>query len=142
MSGMYNSHRGMVPAPSRLNELLDQVRAEFDTQQARNGEYEHKSTPDLPCLSIVSIASLFKLTGQLVHLRCATPWIACPEFAAMMLTVSFSSAAGSGDGCHQTDCFPTGSRAHGHETKVCFTNSRTLSLAAGCHHPRNEIIGR
>ncbi|KAA8913159.1 WD40-repeat-containing domain protein [Sphaerosporella brunnea] len=42
MSGMYNSHRGMVPAPSRLNELLDQVRAEFDTQQARNGEYEHK----------------------------------------------------------------------------------------------------
>jgi hypothetical protein len=45
MSGMYNSHRGMVPAPSRLNELLDQVRAEFESQQARNGEYEHKSTP-------------------------------------------------------------------------------------------------
>lgn len=32
----------MVAAPSRLNELLDQVRAEFETQQVRNGDYEHK----------------------------------------------------------------------------------------------------
>ncbi|KAI5803132.1 WD40-repeat-containing domain protein [Geopyxis carbonaria] len=42
MSSMYPSHRGMVQAPSRLNELLDQVRSEFETSQARNGEYEHK----------------------------------------------------------------------------------------------------
>lgn len=43
MSTMYSSHRGMGPAPnSRLNELLDQVRAEFDQQQARSSEYEHK----------------------------------------------------------------------------------------------------
>lgn len=41
---MYNSHRGMVPAPNnRLTELLDQVRVEFENQQARSGEYEHKS---------------------------------------------------------------------------------------------------
>ncbi|KAI9826809.1 MAG: general transcription repressor [Thelocarpon impressellum] len=40
---MYNSHRGMVPAPnSRLTELLDQVRAEFDNQAGRTGEYEHQ----------------------------------------------------------------------------------------------------
>lgn len=44
MSTMYNSHRGMVPAPNnRLTELLDQVRVEFENQQARSGEYEHKS---------------------------------------------------------------------------------------------------
>lgn len=41
---MYNAHRGMVPAPnSRLAELLDQVRAEFDSQQNRTGEYEQQS---------------------------------------------------------------------------------------------------
>ena len=42
---MYNAHRGMVPAPNnRLTELLDQVRAEFESQQSRNGEYEQNST--------------------------------------------------------------------------------------------------
>lgn len=41
---MYNAHRGMVPAAnSRLNELLDQVRQEFDSQQNRTGEYESNS---------------------------------------------------------------------------------------------------
>jgi hypothetical protein len=47
---MYGAHRGMVPAgaPSannqRLNELLDQVRQEFDTQSGRAGEYEAQRT--------------------------------------------------------------------------------------------------
>ena len=41
---MYNAHRGMVPAPSsRLTELLDQVRAEFDNQQNRTAEYDQQS---------------------------------------------------------------------------------------------------
>ncbi len=46
LSNMYNSHRGMVPtAPNnRLNELLDQVRQEFENQQTRTGEYEQNST--------------------------------------------------------------------------------------------------
>lgn len=46
---MYNSHRGMVPpAPSnRLAELMEQLRAEFETQAGRAGEYEHQSTLDL-----------------------------------------------------------------------------------------------
>lgn len=41
---MYN-HRGLGPAPgtARLNELLDGIRAEFDTQQRASGEYEHNS---------------------------------------------------------------------------------------------------
>lgn len=41
---MYN-HRGLNPAPgtARLNELLDGIRAEFDTQQRASGEYEHNS---------------------------------------------------------------------------------------------------
>ena len=42
---MYNSHRGMATAPStRLTELLDQVRAEFENVAGRTGEYEHTST--------------------------------------------------------------------------------------------------
>lgn len=42
---MYNAHRGMgVPQPnSRLSELLDQVRSEFESQQSRAGEYEQNS---------------------------------------------------------------------------------------------------
>ena len=41
---MYNAHRGMVAAPNnRLTELLDSVRAEFDNQQSRAGEYEAQS---------------------------------------------------------------------------------------------------
>jgi hypothetical protein len=41
---MYNAHRG-VPPQVRLNELLDQVRAEFDNQTNRSGEYEQQSPP-------------------------------------------------------------------------------------------------
>ena len=43
---MYNTHRGMVPAPpptSRLTELLDQIRAEFDGQQNKSEDYERNS---------------------------------------------------------------------------------------------------
>ena len=41
---MYNAHRGMVPAPtSRLTELLDQVRQEFENQQNRTQEYDQQS---------------------------------------------------------------------------------------------------
>jgi hypothetical protein len=40
---MYNAHRGMVPAPnSRLNELLDQLRQEFENQSRSTGEFEHQ----------------------------------------------------------------------------------------------------
>ena len=40
---MYNTHRGMVPAPnSRLTELLDQLRQEFDSQSRSTGEFEHQ----------------------------------------------------------------------------------------------------
>ena len=41
---MYNAHRGLVGQPNnRLAELLDQVRAEFDNQAGRAGDYEHQS---------------------------------------------------------------------------------------------------
>ena len=54
---MYNSHRGMVPpAPSsRLAELMDQLRAEFESQAGRAGEYEHQSTYDPYRLVVVDI---------------------------------------------------------------------------------------
>lgn len=43
---MYNSHRGLGPGPqhgSRLGELLEQVRQEFDAQAGRSNEHEHQS---------------------------------------------------------------------------------------------------
>lgn len=43
---MYNAHRGIAGAPappnSRLVELLEQVRAEFEAQGGRANEYEHQ----------------------------------------------------------------------------------------------------
>lgn len=40
---MYNAHRGVVPAPnSRLTELLEQLRREFETQSRSTGEFEHQ----------------------------------------------------------------------------------------------------
>jgi hypothetical protein len=41
---MYGAHRGMPAPNSRLNELLDQIRQEFDNQQNRSGEFEQQST--------------------------------------------------------------------------------------------------
>jgi hypothetical protein len=38
---MYNSHRGI--ANNRTVELLDQIKVEFDSQEARAREYEHQS---------------------------------------------------------------------------------------------------
>jgi glucose repression regulatory protein TUP1 len=42
-------HRGMGAVPpgnsARLNELLDQVRAEFDTQMRQTEGFEHQSKP-------------------------------------------------------------------------------------------------
>jgi hypothetical protein len=43
---MYNAHRGMVPQGgpnTRLNELLDQIRAEFDQEARRSVDYENQS---------------------------------------------------------------------------------------------------
>jgi len=49
---MFNAHRGMVSAPnSRLTELLDQVRQEFDNQQNRTSDYEQQSRFADSCLS-------------------------------------------------------------------------------------------
>ena len=43
---MYNAHRGMVPQGgpnTRLSELLDQIRAEFDQEARRSVDYENQS---------------------------------------------------------------------------------------------------
>ena len=40
---MYPGHRGMPQNLSRLNELLDQVRTEFDGQMRVNDSYEQQS---------------------------------------------------------------------------------------------------
>ncbi|KAI9796819.1 MAG: general transcription repressor [Piccolia ochrophora] len=51
---MYNSHRGMVPAVSnRLTELLDQLRAEFENQAGRNGDYEHQIASQMNEMELV-----------------------------------------------------------------------------------------
>ncbi|KAI9841971.1 MAG: general transcription repressor [Thelocarpon superellum] len=51
---MYNSHRGMVTAPNnRLTELLDQLRAEFENQAGRTGEYEHQIATQMNEMELV-----------------------------------------------------------------------------------------
>lgn len=49
------SHRGMGAVPpgnARLNELLEQIRAEFDSQQRQTESFEHQSTLPLQILSM------------------------------------------------------------------------------------------
>ncbi|KZF21277.1 WD40 repeat-like protein [Xylona heveae TC161] len=62
---MYNSHRGMVPnAPNtRLNELLDSIRAEFDNQVGRAGEYEVQITNQMNEMDMVR-QKLYQLEQQ------------------------------------------------------------------------------
>ncbi|PKY06888.1 WD40 repeat-like protein [Aspergillus campestris IBT 28561] len=51
---MYNTHRGMVPPPnSRLTELLDQLRQEFETQTRSTGEFEHQLTGQLQEMEMI-----------------------------------------------------------------------------------------
>ncbi|KAL2816381.1 WD40-repeat-containing domain protein [Aspergillus cavernicola] len=51
---MYTAHRGMVPAPnSRLNELLDQLRQEFENQSRSTGEFEHQLTGQLQEMEMI-----------------------------------------------------------------------------------------
>ena len=50
---MYPAHRGMGAAPpgngaGRLNDLLDQVRGEFETQMRATENYEHQSEQHAP----------------------------------------------------------------------------------------------
>lgn len=52
---MYNPHRGLGPAPStaRLNELLEGIRAEFESQARASGEYEHSITTQIQEMQMV-----------------------------------------------------------------------------------------
>jgi hypothetical protein len=40
---MYNAHRGIPGPPPRLNELLDQIRQEFDLEARKCLDYESQS---------------------------------------------------------------------------------------------------
>ncbi|RDL35307.1 WD40 repeat-like protein [Venustampulla echinocandica] len=52
---MYNPHRGMGPAASnaRLNELLDGIRAEFESHARASGEAEHSITQQINEMAMV-----------------------------------------------------------------------------------------
>lgn len=56
---MYHAHRGIGPGPNqntRLAELLEQVRAEFEAQGARTIEYEQQRESFLLAQSIYASA--------------------------------------------------------------------------------------
>ncbi|KAG5288002.1 transcriptional repressor TUP1 [Histoplasma ohiense] len=51
---MYNAHRGMVGGPnSRLTELLDQLRQEYENQSRSTGEFEHQLTGQLQEMEMI-----------------------------------------------------------------------------------------
>lgn len=95
---MYNAHRGMVPAPnSRLTELLDQLRQEFESQSRNTGEFEHQCMLPIPfniwvplsyaqaiCAlsSLPLIQSFHTSSCQLISPVTAAPWVL--TFAEML----------------------------------------------------------
>lgn len=54
---MYNPHRGLGPAPgagnARLNELLENIRAEFENQARASNDYEHSMTQQIQEMQMV-----------------------------------------------------------------------------------------
>ncbi|KAF3925107.1 hypothetical protein AA313_de0210003 [Arthrobotrys entomopaga] len=52
---MFNAHRGHAPGgvPSRFNEILDQLRAEYDAQIQRGAESEHKANSQMQEMEII-----------------------------------------------------------------------------------------
>jgi len=52
---MYNPHRGLGPNPqnTRLNELLDGIRSEFENQARASGEYEHSIAAQIQEMQMV-----------------------------------------------------------------------------------------
>jgi glucose repression regulatory protein TUP1 len=66
---MYNAHRGMVPAPnSRLTELLDQLRQEFENQSRSTGEFEHQLTGQLQEMEMIR-QKVFALEAAQVKMK-------------------------------------------------------------------------
>ena len=67
---MYPGHRGMggVPPPAntmaRLNELLDQIRSEFDSQMRHGETFEHQSKLYLPQTALFQESLLCRLQCQ------------------------------------------------------------------------------
>lgn len=95
---MYNAHRGMVPAPnSRLTELLDQLRQEFESQSRNTGEFEHQCMLPVPFDTLLSLSytqaicasSSLPLSNRFIQVAAssffpmtAAPWV--PTFAEML----------------------------------------------------------
>jgi glucose repression regulatory protein TUP1 len=63
MSSMYPGHQGMRGVPpanggaGRLNELLDQIRAEFESHVRQTETYEHQSKSFPPWPAVISAAA-------------------------------------------------------------------------------------
>lgn len=147
---MYNTHRGMVPPPnSRLTELLDQLRQEFETQTRSTGEFEHQRT----CVSFLLLPvsmqfALDRCVMKLVGLpmeelygfsqgrfissfcdhssclerdKCSA---SCRGVGVLCRTLfadlsSFSDRTAPGDGDDSTEGLSTGTSANQDEARVC-----------------------
>jgi hypothetical protein len=94
--------RGMAPQAGnvRLNEMLDNIRAEFETQRQAGGEYEHQST-------------LFRHHAHL-HLNSH----AAQSVQNGLLTLS-SRPANAGDADGTGECLSNGTNTPRVEAKVC-----------------------
>lgn len=91
---MYHAHRGMVPAPnSRLTELLEQLRQEFENQSRSTGEFEYQRL----CPFLLS----FPLARRLLYRFMASK----PHIRSYILSADTTNSHRStpGDGNDQTE---------------------------------------
>jgi hypothetical protein len=119
---MYPGHRGMGGVPpanggaARLNELLDQIRAEFESHVRQTETYEHQS-------------KLFPRSLRVMR-RCAEPWPwrRVARLRSMALTVSPNSPGpGARDADDPRKGLPDGTSSDGLQAEV----SSTLGRHAG-----------
>ncbi|KAF3169940.1 proteinral transcription repressor [Orbilia oligospora] len=67
---MFNAHRGHVPgaAPNRFNEIIDQLRAEFDAQIQRGAESDHKVNSQMQEMEMIQRA-VFNLESNYSQMK-------------------------------------------------------------------------
>lgn len=122
---MYNAHRGMGPAPgnARLNEMLDGIRAEFETQARASGEYEHQSTFPFPC-SAINNCHCTRSLSRIIY-----------EYSTIknVILTLFSCSTDAGDADGPRKSLPNGANSSRTEAEVsCTFPSIMASCAMKC----------
>ncbi len=137
---MYPAHRGIGGVPpannsGRLNELLDQIRSEFETQLRTSENYEHQSESP-------------KHKQMLFFSWSYNPWFpgqcASPSYRDLFRADAFENSPGSGqrDAAHPREGLFYGADAHDAEAEVRIDPGETTRNYLFSPHRNTNTVAR